>query len=521
MIPIPIRHERMSARRWPVITISLIAINIIVFLLTFSTIEEQVQTPQSSEAKEHILILAAMHPELTVPPDVQQMIAEAKQRHPKLWERYQNQSIDVADAWHAKVTMMQNSDGLQEEMDSLVKQYEDWRISAPQTLLEKYAFVPAHTTPLSYLTANFLHGGWLHVIFNMWFLWLAGFVLEDAWGRINYTVFYLVAGAVALQIHAWANPGSAIPAIGASGAVAALMGAFLVRFPFLQIKMALFYRLRPYIFEAPAIWLLPFWLINEFVGTLWGSMSGVAHWAHIGGFIFGALGALILKVSGLEHMANKAIEAKLDKDILTADPAVVQAGDLMEQGSFDEAISVLNNFLATKPDSLDACTLLQQAHWRKSDLPAYNEATVRLCAMHLKAREPDLAWQDYEDFLNTGGSKMPAATWLELCRIAENKQNLDRALSEYQKLVAAYPSEKPSLMAQIGAAKICLKQNRAQEALNFYEAAKNSTIPHLDWEQTIEAGLRTAKAALSPGQGPANPKLVPALENTRARGQGR
>jgi tetratricopeptide (TPR) repeat protein len=131
-----------------------------------------------------------------------------------------------------------------------------------------------------------------------------------------------------------------------------------------------------------------------------------------------------------------------------------------------------------------------------------------------------LAWQDYEDFLNTGGGKMPAVTWLELCRVAENMQNFDRALSEYQKLAAAYPSEKQSLLAQIGAAKICLKLNRAQEAVNFYEAAKNSAIPHLDWEQTIEAGLRAAKAALTPGQGPANPKLVP-VENARAKGQGR
>ena len=115
---------------------------------------------------------------------------------------------------------------------------------------------------------------------------------------------------------------------------------------------------------------------------------------------------------------------------------------------------------------------------------------------------------------------MPAATWLDLCRAAENMQNLDRALSEYQKLAAAYPSEKQSLLAQIGAAKICLKQNRQQEALNFYEAAKNSAIPHLDWEQTIEAGIRTAKASLAPGQGSSSPKLVPALENTRAKGQG-
>ncbi|HEV2986889.1 MAG TPA: rhomboid family intramembrane serine protease [Candidatus Angelobacter sp.] len=512
MIPIPLRHENMSARRWPIITLGLIVVNVIVFLLTFSKIEEELQAPQTSMAQEHILILAAIHPELKVPADIQEMIEVAKQRHPKLWERYANESVEIQDAWHAKITVMQSSDGLQEEMDSLVKEYEEWKASRPETILGKYAFVPAKPEPASYVTANFLHGGWLHLIFNMWFLWLAGFVLEDRWGRILYAIVYFLAGAAALQIHAWANPGSNIPALGASGAVAGLMGAFLVRFPFMKIKIALFYRLQPLTFDAQAIWLLPFWLINEFMGTLWGSMTGVAHWAHIGGFIFGALAALLLRVSGLEHKADQAIEAKLDKDVLTADPAIEEAGSLMEQGNFDGAISILNNYLATKPDSLDGYSMLQQAHWRKSDLPAYNEATIKLCAMHLKARDPQLAWQDYQDFLNTGGTKMPAATWLELCRAAENMQNFDRALSEYQKLVAAYPTEKQSLMAQIGAAKLCLKQNRAQEALTLYEAAKNSPIPHLDWEQTIEAGIRSAKAALSP-------QAAPAL-GTKAQGRG-
>lgn len=517
---IPIGHENMTARRWPVITLALIAINLVVFLLTFSTIEEQAQAPQTGDVKSRILMLAAMHPELTVPADIQEMIDEAKARQPKLWERYQNQSGNIADSWHARVTLMHDADVLQGEMDSLVSEYAQLNVESSQTFLQKYAFVPAHPTLASYLTANFLHGGWLHIIFNMWFLWLAGIVLEDAWGRVLYTIVYLLAGAAALQIHAWANPGSAIPSLGASGAVAALMGAFLVRFPSTQIEMLLFFRLRPIRFQAQAYWLLPLWLLNEFVGTLWGSLSGVAHWAHIGGFIFGALAALVLKFSGLEHKANKVIEAKIEEDALIADLPVIQASELLEKGEVEEAITVLKNFLAVKPDSLDGWTLLQQTYWRKSDLPAYGETSAKLCAMHLKAREPALAWQDYEDFMNVGGGKMAAATWLDLCRAAENMQNLDRALSEYQKLAAAYPLEKQSLLAQIGAAKICLKQSRPQEALNFYEAAKNSAIPHLDWEQTIEAGIRTAKAMLAPGQGPSSPKSVPALENTRAKGHG-
>jgi membrane associated rhomboid family serine protease len=507
---IPIRHENMSARRWPIITLGLIAINVVVFLLTFQTIDQQVQSaPDTGEVKSRILMLAAVHPELKVPPDVEEMIADCKARTPKLWDRYQNQSVDLMDAWYSRMTLMHDADALQEEMDSLIKEYSELNANAPQTLLAKYAFVPAHPTPQSYITANFLHGGWLHLIGNMWFLWLAGFVLEDAWGRVLYPIFYLLAGAAALQFHAWTNPGSLVPTLGASGAVAALMGAFLVRFPKMQIKMLVWWRIIRFdTFEAQAYWLLPLWLLMEiFYGTLFGSISGVAHWAHVGGFIFGALAALAISATGLEHKASKSIEAKIDKDVLKNDPAIDQAGDLLEKGQFDEAVAILKNYLATKPDSLDACVLLQQVYWRKSDLPAYRETSARLCALHLKAREPELALQDYEDFLNTGGDKMPAATWIDLCRALENQQNFDRALSEYQKLMAAYPSEKQSLLAQIGAAKACLKLSRPQDALKYYELAKTSPIPHLDWEQTIEAGIRTAKAALAPGQPSLPPKL--------------
>jgi len=143
---------------------------------------------------------------------------------------------------------------------------------------------------------------------------------------------------------------------------------------------------------------------------------------------------------------------------------------------------------------LDAWLLLQQTYWNKQDLPAYHDATAKLCALHLKAREPEQAWQDYEHFLNSGGSKMPAATWFELCRVAENQKNFDRALNEYEKLAAAYPSDRQSLMAQMGAARICVKQlNRPQEALKFYQAASASTVPHLDWNRPSKPGFARLK----------------------------
>lgn len=95
---------------------------------------------------------------------------------------------------------------------------------------------------------------------------------------------------------------------------------------------------------------------------------------------------------------------------------------------------------------------------------------------------------------------MPAATWLELCKGAEEKQDFERALNEYQQLAAAYPTERQGLTAQLSAARICLKKlNRPQDALALYQAAAASAIPHLDWEQHIQSGMKEAKAAMAAG----------------------
>jgi membrane associated rhomboid family serine protease len=379
-------------------------------------------------------------------------------------------------------------------------------LNPPPRRIDKYAFIPAHPHALAYLTANFLHGGWLHLIGNMWFLWLAGAILEDTWGRLIYPAFYLIAGAAALQFHAWFNPGSLTPTLGASGAVAALMGAFLVRFPTTKIEVALILGLRSLInlalgkgirFQAKAYWLLPFWLLSEILsGTLFGTSSGVAHWAHVGGFIFGALTALALRYSGLEQQADKAIEAKVS---WTADPAIVKANEEMGQGKVDSAIATLQGFTAGKPDSVEALTLLYQAYWRKDDVAAYRDTIGKLIQVHLKNQNLDGALQEYEDFKNSGGEALAGATWLELCRAIEGRGDHQRAVEEYEKLSKACSSERPALLALLAAGRLSLKNlNRPADALRFYETASNSPVPHLDWESNIRNGIENSKKALSP-----------------------
>jgi membrane associated rhomboid family serine protease len=499
---IPLTHDNMQGRRWPVITMGLVVLNLFVFLATHWSMQQD--APQRTEVRNHILMLAGMHPELTMSPDAQALVADFQKHNPGLWSEIQSPNREVADAWDAKMRLIEEPENLQKEMDSLTEQFSALN---KNSLLDTYAFLPAHPTAISYITANFLHGGWLHLIGNMWFLWLAGAILEDTWGRLIYPLFYLAAGAAAMIFYGWLNSGSTVPTIGASGAVAALMGAFLFRFATTKIEVAIVFGLRSLTnlalgkgirFKAAAYWLLPLWLLGEIFWGAAGVNSGVAHWAHVGGFLFGALVAVGLKYSGLEHKANQAIEAKVS---WTADPAIVQATEQMEQGKLDDAVATLQGYLVTKPDSLEAYSILPQIYWRKNDVPAFQQAIVKRCQLHLKAQNLEPALQDYEEFVNSGGGNaMPASTWLELARAIEGQQHFDRAASEYERLAEAHPGEKQSILALLAAGRLCLKRlHRPEDALRNYQAAANSKVPHLDWDANIQAGIYDSESALATG----------------------
>jgi membrane associated rhomboid family serine protease len=485
---IPIQHENMSARRWPIVTLALMLVNLVIFATTHRVVDEQ--DLRLWEVREHILILAATHPSLLVAPDARDFVTGVQGQFPDEWAEIQNPNFESIDDWHARIRQIDDPIALQAEMDSLGAQYS--RLTA-SSITERYAFVPANPKPITYLTSTFLHAGWWHVLGNMWFLWLAGFVLEDAWGRPLYLLVYLAAGAMACQFDAWASPGSIVHSVGASGAVAGLMGAFLVGFPKMRIRMMWLFDLGlfPYFrFWMRAYWLLPLWAFIE-INSGMGPRDGIGHWAHVGGFLFGAFAAVVLRYSGLGHKLNRAIEQKVS---WTPEAEIVQANGLMESGKLDEAAGVLNQYLSTNCDSFGAWSLLRAVYWRASNIPAYREATGKLCELHLRARESEAAWREYEDFLNAGGEYVPPTVWLELCRVAEERQDFERAASEYEKLAKTHASKREALLARISAARLCLNRlNRPQDALTLYEAASASAVPHLDLEQDIVSGIREAR----------------------------
>jgi membrane associated rhomboid family serine protease len=492
---IPLRHSQMTARKWPVVTFALIALNAIFFLLTNSALEEDSQ--KLAQTKIHILILAAAHPEVTVNGEAGDMVERVKTTKPQLWAELQRPDRPIEDEFDARMRAFDFMTDVQEEMDALAAEYDQIKADS---WTEKYLFIPAEHKPLTYLTSMFLHGGWLHLIGNMWFLWLAGFVLEDAWGRPLYGVFYLVSGFAATQFYLWTNIGSMTPTLGASGAVAALMGAFLVRYPKLQIEMAwVRFPFRSYRFKMAAYWLLPLWLGREvFSGALFGTSTGVAHWAHVGGFLAGAIFAIALKLSGIDAKMNKAIEQEVSWE---AAPEIVEATALLDQNQLDEAVSVLEQYLQAHRDAVDAYPLLEQAYWRGGKIAEYHDTVVRSIGSYLKTNNAEAALAAFDEFVKAGGDReqLCPATWLKLARAAETQDRVDQALNEYKLLAQSYAEQKESIQALLASARINLKTlAQPQMALQLFETASKSPVPHLDWQAAIDSGIKEAKAAMQP-----------------------
>ena len=141
---------------------------------------------------------------------------------------------------------------------------------------------------LSILTTMFMHGGWMHLVGNMWFLWIFGNNIEDRLGHLLYLGFYLVGGLLATACH-WAyDPHSTMPVVGASGAVATILGAYAVTFPTAMVSTIIFFGFVTVV-DIPALFWLGLWLVGQLADAFFNRDLGVAVWAHIGGFAAGAL----------------------------------------------------------------------------------------------------------------------------------------------------------------------------------------------------------------------------------------
>lgn len=164
-------------------------------------------------------------------------------------------------------------------------------------------------------TSMFLHGGWMHLIGNMWFLWIFGNNIEDSLGHTRFMVFYILTGLAAAGGHILSDPSSPVPMVGASGAISGIMGAYLLLYPRVRILTLFFFFIFIRILPVPAWIILGYWFLIQVVsGTSAGAGAGVAFWAHVGGFLAGL--ALVKPFENKQLVKAKREHVRVDRSDL-------------------------------------------------------------------------------------------------------------------------------------------------------------------------------------------------------------
>ncbi|MFN3822035.1 MAG: rhomboid family intramembrane serine protease [bacterium] len=169
--------------------------------------------------------------------------------------------------------------------------FKTWNRELLDPVVQSFGFVPAEVLlkPYTLVTSTFLHAGVIHLLSNMWFLWLFGDNIEESLGRLYFLLLYLTAGIGGNILHTILSGfSSSTPLIGASGSVAGIMGSYFIRYPFARLRCLVILFFYPIVVRIYSFWFLGFWMIFEFFQGLVPTVGDhVAHWAHIGGFLIG------------------------------------------------------------------------------------------------------------------------------------------------------------------------------------------------------------------------------------------
>jgi len=393
---IPISHEQSEVRRLPWVTIAIMAICVLALLATDPT-GEAADEPVSSPI-EQAADYWRDRPYLDAPAEVLNEVGydvapNQRSQYIGLLRTNVEPPDDPAEieAEQAELDAILLGEGAESEAEA----------GAPESPYRTWGLRGDQPTARGFLTHMFMHAGWFHLLGNLFMLFLAGPALEDRWGRLLYSIFYLTAG-VSSAAFFLAMEQTNLPLVGASGAIAGVLGAFLVRYAKTQIKFLYVFfvgiRFLRGTFLAPAWAALPLWFGNELLAAWLGVDDGVAYWAHVGGFAFGVGAGLAIRQLGLEERFDRKIESKLT---VRGNVAVDEALQLRADGDLEGAWAKLQAEVERNPSDSDAALAFLDAAASLGRADAALPALTRSIKALLRA-EP----------------KAAAQCWLELCEHA-------------------------------------------------------------------------------------------------------
>jgi len=384
----PIGHDQATVRRMPWVTFGIIGLCLVAFLYTIIAPGDEIAVVEAEvRAVEYFLD----HPYLELDPQIKGFV------YYSMRQRSGDDPIPPSDEGRMRAE--------QDELNGLVAAYFTTRNDLPYW---RWGLVPAEMKPTALITHTFIHAGILHLLGNLFIFYLVGPAMEDAWGRPLFALFYALSGVAAALVFVARYPNLMEPLIGASGAIAGVMGAFAVRYWNSRISFVYFVwfiRLYTGTFSAPAWFMLGLWAIGElaFAMGLWAIFSiadlgDVGFLAHVGGFVFGVGCAFLIESLRIEE---RFIEPVHDRYETVHDSATVERlVELARQGRVEEAMRGLETLLAQRPDDADAAAALWNTASR-ADVPSRAIPAI-LPAIEAAVRAGDVG--------------LPAQIWVEVVR---------------------------------------------------------------------------------------------------------
>jgi membrane associated rhomboid family serine protease len=391
MILIPIGHDHGELRRWPVVTFAILGLCVGVAFFDPGTSRSSLRAAR--QAFTEALRFYQENPDLTADSQLRQAFDEALATQDAGLRRQMQKYMKQREGDESTRAERQA------RLDDLTRR---WLVPIHDNAIWRWGLIPADFSWVKVFTSMFVHAGFFHLLFNMLFLYMTGPFIEDVWGRPLFAALYLVGGAFAGLMFVAADPHLDVPLVGASGAVAAVMGAFLVRYPRAKIRLLTFVLWRRVVFSAPAWVLLSIWFAGEYLESrsvaaytpLGGGGMKVANWVHVCGFGFGAAVAGVIRFFGLEERyLYEAIEREREAQ---RDPFQARLDQLLAKGETAEACRWIAAELLRRPSDIE----LAELYWHLARLgPMASQPSVclRIVDSDLAAGREDLALERWSE----------------------------------------------------------------------------------------------------------------------------
>jgi membrane associated rhomboid family serine protease len=435
MLILPIGRDEAVIQRHAWVSYSIIVFNVLVFLMT--NIAERPSIRAAEAQWQTTMRFYVAHPYLKVPTEIEPLVPDEVTELVRQNQAKPKSSIDKRDE--------------QLEFDRMA---DDLAYKYRRIPNVRFGYIPAEGGWWHIVTSMFVHADFMHLLGNLLFFFVTGPFIEDVFGRPLFAALYFSGGLVATLGYAAKHPDSYVPLIGASGAIAAVMGAYLARF--LRSKLEFIWV--PFIFRpmwnfrffVPAFVVLPLWFAEQWwaSSTVESSGAGVAFSAHVFGFVYGVAAALLVKVSGFEA---KYVAPVVEKQISwKADDRYTRALEERTKGGFDVAKAELTSLLAEQPSHLGGLELIVDIARETEDYRALETYGPRLLAKFMEEKNEFACQELIHDVVGTHDTRLPIPRFLARAgQYAEKIGDHEWALQMYERvceLELTGPNAVPSLV---------------------------------------------------------------------------